>query len=122
VALPGTLLLVAVDQSGAVGGFGLTYMTRAPEPWLESLHVLSELRGHGIGTQLMHATAAQLRARGYESMRLGVIAGNDDAARFYERLGGSLTGIEPVSWAEGAIHQLYRWPSLTKLAADSAPG
>ena len=91
-------------------------MTREPEPWLESLHVPGELRGHGIGTLLMRSTAAHLRARGYDSMRLGVIAGNEAAARFYERLGGSLIGLEPVSWAE-AMHQVYRWPSLKQLAA-----
>jgi len=117
VAFPGTLLLVAVDRTNAVAGFGLTYVTREPEPWLESLHVPGELRGHGIGTLLMRSTAAHLRARGYDSMRLGVIAGNEAAARFYERLGGSLIGLEPVSWAEGAMHQVYRWPSLKQLAA-----
>lgn len=122
VALPETLLLVAVDRSGSVGGFGLTYMTREPEPWLESLHVLSELRGRGIGTRLMQATAAQLVARGYDSMRLGVIAGNDAAARFYEHLGGLLIGLEPVSWAEGVMHQVYRWQTLTKLATYAGAG
>jgi len=122
VARSGTLLLVAIDESGAVGGFGLTYVTREPEPWLESLHVLTELRGQGIGTHLMRATAVRLRACGYDSMRLGVIAGNESAARFYERLGGSLVGVEPVSWAAGAMHQVYRWSSLTKLAADGAAG
>ena len=116
VALPETLLLVAVDATNAIGGFGLTYVTRDPEPWLESLHVLSELRGCGIGTLLMRSTAKYLLARGYDSMRLGVIAGNDTAARFYERLGGSLIGLEPVSWAEGAMHEVYRWPSLKQLA------
>jgi len=120
ITLPGTLLLVAVDASNAIVGFGLTYMTLEPEPWLESLHVLIEFRGHGMGTQLMQSTAAHLHARGYDSMRLGVIAGNDAAARFYERLGGSLIGLEPVSWAEGAMHQVYRWSSLTKLA-DNRP-
>ena len=120
VALPSTLLLVAVDATNTVGGFGLTYVTRDPEPWLESLHVLIEFRGHGMGTQLMQSTAAHLHARGYDSMRLGVIVGNDAAARFYERLGGSLIGLEPVSWAEGAMHQVYRWSSLTKLA-DNRP-
>ena len=118
VGLPGTLLLVAVDGAEAIGGFALTYMAREPEPWLESLHVLSEFRGHGMGTQLMQSTAAHLHARGYDSMRLGVIAGNDAAARFYERLGGSRIGLEPVSWAEGAMHQVYRWSNLTQLADD----
>jgi ribosomal protein S18 acetylase RimI-like enzyme len=120
VGLSETLLLVAVDGADAIGGFALTYMAREPEPWLESLHVLIEFRGHGMGTQLMQSTAAHLHARGYDGMRLGVIAGNDAAARFYERLGGSLIGLEPVSWAEGAMHQVYRWSSLTKLA-DNRP-
>ena len=70
----------------------------------------------------MQAIAVRLLACGYDSMRLGVIAGNDDAARFYERLGGSLVGLEPVSWAAGVMHQVYRWSSLTKLAADRAAG
>lgn len=122
VALPGSLLLVAVDESGTIGGFGLTYMTHAPEPWLESLHVAADLRRHGIGTQLMQSTAAHLKAHGYDSMRLGVVAGNDAAARFYERLGGSFIGLEPVDWAAGVMHHVYRWSSLTKLATYAAAG
>ena len=117
---PGTLLLVASDESGTVIGFSLTYLDRAPEPWLESLHVLREFRSSGVGSLLMRATAARLRTSGYNSLRLGVVAGNAEAARFYERLGGTMIGREPAAWAEGVWHELYRWPDLAPLASDAA--
>lgn len=112
---PGTVLLVAQNRSGVVTGFSLTYLDREPDPWLESLHVLREFRGSGVGTLLMRATAARIQQRGRKSMRLGVVAGNDAAARFYERLGGAMIGREPADWAEGVWHDLYRWPDLASL-------
>jgi hypothetical protein len=54
-------------------------------------------------------------ARGYSSMRLGVISGNVAAGRFYERLGGKMIGLEPVSWAQGVAHEVYRWANLASL-------
>jgi ribosomal protein S18 acetylase RimI-like enzyme len=64
---------------------------------------------------LMRTTASELKARGYDSMRLGVIVGNAAAARFYDRLGGIVVGIEPVSWAAGVLLSVYRWPALAPL-------
>lgn len=116
-ALPTTTLLVAQDPSGSVIGFALAYLAPEPEPWLESLHVQSGLRGHGIGTLLMRSLAAHLKARGYSTLRLGVIVGNEDAGRLYERLGATPVGVEPVSWANGVQHQVYRWPDLGTLMA-----
>jgi ribosomal protein S18 acetylase RimI-like enzyme len=116
LAEPGTLLLVAEDSSGDISGFALAYLEDEPEPWLESLHVLRELRGSGIGTLLMRCTAERIIDRGHSSMRLGVISGNVAAARFYERLGGAMIGLEPVSWAQGVAHEVYRWADLDLLA------
>ena len=106
-ALPGTLLLVAEDK-GEVAGFALTFLDADPEPWLESLHVLAQSRGRGAGTELMSATAAELLDRGHRAMALGVVVGNDRAARYYERLGAELVKVEPVTWAQGVNHAVYR--------------
>jgi ribosomal protein S18 acetylase RimI-like enzyme len=113
---PGTLLLVALDQTGTISGFALTYLDREPDPWLESLHVVSEARGGGVGTRLMRATADRLLDAGYRTLRLGVVTGNAGAARLYERLGASLTGQEPASWADGVWHEIYRWPDISTIA------
>jgi len=112
---PSILLLVAEDQAGTVIGFALTHLESDPEPLLESLHVLPELQSRGAGTVLMRATASELRTRGHDTMRLGVIVGNTAAARFYERLGGTFVGVEPVSWAAGVSHMVYRWSDLALL-------
>lgn len=111
----GTLLLVAQDGGGEVVGFALTFVDREPEPWLESLHVLSDFRGEGVGSLLMRATAGHLVERGHVAMRLGVISGNEKAARFYERLGGEVVDLEPVEWAPGAVHEVYRWADVRSL-------
>jgi ribosomal protein S18 acetylase RimI-like enzyme len=115
--LPGTLLLVAQDRSGAVVGFALTHVENDPEPLLESLHVAAKVQGKGVGTMLMRATAAGLKARGYTTMRLGVIIGNAGAARFYDRQGGTIVRVEPVSWAAGISHMVYRWSDLAALTS-----
>ena len=112
---PSTSLLVAEDPSGRVIACALTYLEREPEPWLESLHVLAEFRGRGAGTLLMRELAALLADRGDHSLRLGVITGNDAAARYYEALGATLLVEEPVTWAEGVRHQVFRWDDLTPL-------
>lgn len=115
VARPSTMLLVAEADGGPVIGFALTYLDAKPEPWLESLHVLREHRSRGAGAALVRATAERVRARGFSTMRLGVVAGNDAAMRFYERLGAEHTGHEPAAWAPGVRHEIYRWPDLNML-------
>ena len=114
-AQPTTTLLVAQDASGLVVGFALAYLVPNQVPWLESLHVDGDLRGHGIGTLLMRALAADLKIRGYNTLRLGVIVGNRSAARLYERLGAKLSAIEPVTWANDVSHEIYYWADLTPL-------
>jgi ribosomal protein S18 acetylase RimI-like enzyme len=109
-------MLVAEDRSGDIAGFAVTYLEDEPEPWLESLHVLREFRGSGIGTLLMRCTAERVIARGHSSMRLGVISGNVAAARFYKRLGGTMIGLEPLSWAPGVAQEVFRWADLGLLA------
>ena len=54
---------------------------------LESLSVLPEERGNGLGGRLMDAVFEELRRLGVEEIVLAVMEGNDDAVRFYERRG-----------------------------------
>jgi len=114
VRAPDTLLLVG-PSTGDIQGFALTYMARTPEPWLESLHVMREERGRGLGTLLIRETASRLLAAGYRSMSLGVILGNDQASRFDEHLGGIPARVEAVDFADGVEHTVWRWPDLTGL-------
>jgi ribosomal protein S18 acetylase RimI-like enzyme len=116
-----TVLLVAVDPSRRIVGFSLAFPSHEPEPLLESLHVAREFQGRGVGELLLRATAGRIQARGHGSMRLAVIAGNTGAARFYERLGGTMAGLEPTGWADGVWHEVYRWPDISTLTRADAP-
>jgi ribosomal protein S18 acetylase RimI-like enzyme len=71
----------------AVGGTEATLEVGSRVGSLESLSVLSEERGHGLGGRLMDAVFEELRRLGVEEITLAVMEGNDDAWRFYERLG-----------------------------------
>ncbi len=54
---------------------------------LDSLSVLPDERGDGLGGRLMDAVFEELRALGIEELSLAVMARNEGALRFYERRG-----------------------------------
>ena len=54
---------------------------------LETLSVLPAARSAGLGTALIDEARAGLAAQGVTHMTIDVIAGNDDAMRFYARHG-----------------------------------
>ena len=54
---------------------------------LESLAVSEEIRGEGLGTQLIEACRKELEKREIEYWSLDVLAVNEDAQRLYERSG-----------------------------------
>jgi len=96
---PDTLLLLAFDGSAAIG-YGLAHVMALEDSWIpdtwqtgqrigevESLSVLPEYRGSGLGSVLLDQLEAHLRARGARDLILGVLPGNDDAIRLYQRRG-----------------------------------
>ena len=54
---------------------------------LETLAVLAEERGGGVGAGLMEASRAWSRRRGAEAISVGLAHTNEGAQRFYERVG-----------------------------------
>ena len=117
-ARPDAIFLVADDAGGVVTGFALAYLEHGPNPWLESLHVATAVRGQGVGTALLKALAGILAANGYRTLSLGVIKGNEGAGRLYRRLGAKLLAIEPTQWAAGVDHEVYHWADLAPLTGD----
>jgi GNAT superfamily N-acetyltransferase len=54
---------------------------------LESLSVLPEERGAGIGARLLERVRDECTREGFAELTVGAVAGNADAIRFYERHG-----------------------------------
>lgn len=63
---------------------------RGPYCWLEDLVVAEAYRNKGIGEQLMQALKAAARAKGYPFIKWQVLDWNEDAMRFYRRLGATM--------------------------------
>jgi ribosomal protein S18 acetylase RimI-like enzyme len=87
------LFLVAEDDGvligTVIGGFdgrrGMIY----------HLAVEQSYRGQGIGKALMAELESRLKAKGCRRAYLMVVKGNDDAGRFYEKLGwGIMTNVD----------------------------
>ena len=89
----GFLTLAEID--GKVVGFALVHF-RANHNWrvhgerfaeLETLAVLPEHRGKGIGRRLMETVYVRMRTLGVEELSVVVVEQNEDARRFYEAEG-----------------------------------
>lgn len=91
LARPGAFVLLARLDGRAVGYALVTVEEGSPtwsdpEDWAEidSLALLPEVRGHGIGERMLERLQAEV---GDRELRLFAVAGNADALRFYERQG-----------------------------------
>ncbi len=83
------VMLVADVRGAPVGQVWVDLARKRQEATgvLWAVRVFPWLRRLGIGTRLMRAAEALLRARGFERAELGVEKENEAARRFYERLG-----------------------------------
>ena len=104
---PLTAVLVARDGRRLLG-YAVVHVLAAPGSWqwgdragvLETLVVDDQARGAGVGQALVRAARERLAESGVQVMKISVIAGNDDALRFYERAGAVdfvKTVVMPVS-------------------------
>jgi ribosomal protein S18 acetylase RimI-like enzyme len=69
---------------------------------LETLSVLPEHRGGGIGSLIMDTVLAELSVRGIRDFQLGVLAANESALRFYARFGLTPRFITLSNFGQGA--------------------
>jgi ribosomal protein S18 acetylase RimI-like enzyme len=99
LAKPDTLLLLAFAGNAAVG-YGLAHVLPVDETWIpdawetgsrigeiESLSVLPQYRGSGLGSELLKRLEQHLDAIGVKDLILGALPGNTNAIRLYERRG-----------------------------------
>lgn len=85
-----------------------------PTPYIDNLHVRPSVRSKKIGTALLTSAAGELLTQGHKTAYLWVFETNQQAVRFYERLGGLATGKTPQNIFGYSIPSLkIEWKDLT---------
>jgi GNAT superfamily N-acetyltransferase len=121
----GVSYLVAVEPlADAIIGFANFGPARGTVPVhvyeLYALYVRAEHQGSGIGSALVHATAAQCAGQGATSLFAWVLAGNPNR-QFYERLGAKPVETSRIGLGDQSYEQVaYLWDDIDALLAKPA--
>ena len=99
MAQPDSVLLLA-HADGSLIGYALAHVAAVRDTWIfdtwvtgeriaeiESLSVLPEHRGNGLGSALMDELEREIPALGIDDVIVGALAGNETALRLYARRG-----------------------------------
>lgn len=97
-------VLVVAKREGRTIGYAIVTVGDGPATWdlgdrvleIETLAVLPEERGAGVGQALMEEAERIALERGADAMAVGLVHTNDGARRFYEREGFGAFYIEMV--------------------------
>ena len=103
-------------------GYALAHLRGPEETWetgerigvLETLTVLPDERGRGIGSALFERIYAELRRLGVTELQVAVISKNAEALRFYERHGPAL----PCEMVDGLAFKVARVRALAGARQD----
>lgn len=116
-------LRYVVEQNGAITGMAACGPARGDDMpnggEVYAIYLLDSAKRQGIGERLMRHMAAALHEKRLTALKVCVLKQNALARKFYEKLGGQLSG-EGVFTYEG--HELpdvtYTWPDITALLAE----
>ena len=96
-------LVVRAPNGDPIAKVGIDYAATPGAGTLWQMATIEELRGLGIGTQLISAAENRIRRRGLAIAQLDVELDNPRARMLYERLGYREAGHRSASWdAEAA--------------------
>ncbi len=117
-------LFVAEDDRGSVVGFAACGAARDDardyESELYAIYVNQNMQRKGLGKRLVLSVVQDLKARGFDSMLIWVLAGNQ-YKRFYESIGGTQIRTKEVAVGGKTFHELgYGWCGMDALIARLA--
>lgn len=99
--------LVAVEPDGDVL-WSDTWQVGSKVAELETVFVVPEERGHGLGSLLLDIVDAELDARGIHDLAIGAVPGNTAALRLYARRGFLPSWTILTRFAARVRNEVYR--------------
>lgn len=130
----GTTHVIIAEQNGAAAGFVGYGPLRTPPPGMSmirplytaeiyALYLMPELMRQGLGTKLIAAAAADLKAQKHKSLCLWVLEGNKRAIAFYKARGGQKCGSKKVDIGGRALPEAaFGWRDTAPLLAAGGIG
>lgn len=106
LAQPSRYYVLAEDSGDIVGYAGL--MVLEPVADVQTIAVLPEFEGQGIGTALLTALLQESRSRGAAEVLLEVRADNPRAQRLYRRFGFEQIHLRPRYYRDGVDAMVMR--------------
>lgn len=101
---------VRTDDDGLSAVLDVVMDYPAPGVWYVGLLLIHpRFRRRGMGRSLVTALGVYARAKGAESLRLGVVAGNAPALAFWSRLGFAVVGETRDQRIGGRDHVVIEW-------------
>lgn len=107
---PRALVLKAVDGSTVVGCGVLLFRADTPVARLYSIAVAPEMRGYGLGQQMMRRLEREARQRGASALRLEVSVHNTTALALYAKIGYEVVRSIPKYYGDGSSALQLRKP------------
>ena len=111
------IVLLAEEVNNLLGFICLVKSPSAKTILLDNLHVDSSYKGKGLGRQLIYRVLSSMGELEGLSLYLEVLAKNENAIRFYEKLEGKRTKTNIWNSPCGSKVEefVYLWPSALKL-------
>lgn len=117
----GPFIYVAINDTGKIIGFasGKSIYENNFDGELNSLYLLQECRGLGVGRYLVSAIAKHFKEKGTYSMMVWVMKQNKSGLGFYERMGGK-EYIHRTSTFGGTVVEdvAYVWKDISELCVE----
>jgi ribosomal protein S18 acetylase RimI-like enzyme len=123
---PQDCIYVALDEGGAIVGLAMGGPADAAALLqtgvVYALYISTRHQGQGLGRRLAQTVAADLALKGMTALRIGCLAANTPARRFYEAIGGRLVD-ERLFDEDGVLlpEVVYEWMDIQALAAKAEP-
>ena len=112
-------LLAEVD--GEPAGFAKTMLNREDDRfYLNSLYVLPEFQGRGVGSRLLQAAEEFGATLGARQVWLGVMQQNTAALEWYRKIGFRFVREEPFSMGATTVTHLIGYRSLDPVTTTAA--
>lgn len=109
---PRALVLKALDSGNIVASGVLLFRADSPTARLYSIAVAPEMRGFGLGSQMMRRLEREARQRGALGLRLEVSVHNTAALALYAKIGYEEVRRIPEYYADGSAALQLRKPLL----------